>query len=170
MLRAVHYQLSLFIVGNGYSPAPVPLAGDGERDSRTGRQWLQSALDYCLWRAGEGWRRLSSRAERESAERWHYLNAARLISTILASGAANSQRGPRVVAPTLPPLFPEHVPDKTETKLAQMPRAELVSALLEIDATLTDRRILSHFTRAKLARMLRERQKLAHQAERRRTA
>lgn len=167
MLLLVARQLSLFPMGNGFVPALGPGLGDSERDARSGRQILQSALDYCLWRAGDGWRRLGSRAGRTSAERWHYLDGARLLSGILTRPVESSPR----MQLALPVLNPSPTPDTQELAYCSAPRADLVAALLRIDSTLTDARLLSRLPRPKLARMLREREKLARpDARKRRTA
>ena len=70
----------------GPSPLPESTAGeDAERDGRSARQWLKSARAYCLWRAGEDWRRVSDRKQRENSTRWYYLDGARFITDILYS-------------------------------------------------------------------------------------
>ena len=166
MLRLVPFQLRLLAMGSGVVPAPGRNSEDFERAARSGRKILQSALDYCLWRAGDGWRRLGSRAGRESADRSYYLDGARLISYILTS-PAEERTGIQL---TLPALNPTPKPDAQEAAYAAQPRAYLVSALMRIDSNLTDRKLLSSLPRPKLARMLREREKLARHTARRKTA
>jgi len=118
-------------------------------DGRTARQWINSAIEYCNWRAGDSWRRLSDPAQRHDPERWVYIEAARTLHTALYS---TFPARPVPVLDCLTPTRPSHA----QLKYRNWKRPELVEALLLENPKLTDRRILSHYTRAKLARMLDE--------------
>lgn len=166
-LRVVPLQLSFWRMGDVVLPVQVPQDIERERAARSGRQWLQSAREYCLWRAGDGWRRLGTRESRNSAERWYYLEGARTITDILYS----QDKPASGLQLALPVLNPAPTPDASELKYRTMKRADLVAALLRIDPTLTDAHILSHLPRPKLAHMLREREKMQrHATQTRRTA
>jgi len=118
-------------------------------DGRSGRQWLNSAMAYCDWRSGDSWRRSSDRASRHSADRWDWIDAVRLLKTTL-----NSSREPMGIHPALPVLNPAPTPTADELVYAKWKRAEIVNALLEENPLLTDRKILMHLSKPKLAGML----------------
>src|SRR6185437_16383486 len=67
-------------------------SGDNERDNRTGLEWLKSVREYCIWRAGNSWRKLWKSDQRWNPERWDYLEAAKLISDILLTKAQPIRR------------------------------------------------------------------------------
>jgi len=123
---------------------------DDSRSKRNGRQWIQSAIDYCDWRAGS-WRRLSDRAQRENLDRWWYLDAARTLKDVLL-GCREAQ-SLHIALPVLnaaPAITPE------AEALAQQPRAWLADALLAANPRMTNRKLLLHLGRPKLARLLLE--------------
>lgn len=161
-LALVPFQLSL----EGFGPPVSDFIAaalssspwDLEKEKRTSQQWLKSVRDYCMWRAGDGWRKLQQ-GERWSAARWEYLDAARLITDILLTGSkptpkesakdAAAQAQLDLMRGLAAPLSPE------ENKLLQRPRAQLVDELLR-DSLYTDGRLLSRLPRRKLARMVSE--------------
>jgi hypothetical protein len=119
----------------------------GLRNRRTCEQWLRSIAEYCLWRAGESWRSLRLPEHRNDPERWDYLDAARLIE--------DCRHAPiRRIEPVLPALDSSLKISAAQSKLAVHPRSWLVARLMEADSGFTDRRILSHLSRIKLAGML----------------
>jgi hypothetical protein len=142
-------------------------AGDKERDNRTDLEILKSVRDYCIWRAGNSWRKLWKPDQRWNPERWDYLDAARLIADILLTpnlpkpysrpdavlqAELDIQRGAPI------PLSPE------ETKLLEKTRPALARELLR-DPLYTDARLLSGLPKTKLVRMvIQSRQRLAADA------
>lgn len=94
-------------------PSPSDYSDDG-RGTRTGREWLESIRDYCLWRAGSNWRRISSKKQRQSVDRWWYLNGCRAINDLLAGAVAEPKR-PHIA---LPVLNPRPAASPEERKLA----------------------------------------------------
>jgi hypothetical protein len=115
---------------------------DSERDRRSGSQWLRSIKGYLEWRAGLAWRRGE---DRNSPERWQYLDALRLLNGI---------GRPVPAVPPICVMTPKTVQDIRLASLASWPVARLVDQLMQLSPTLTDRRILTHLSRLKLARML----------------
>lgn len=82
-LFAVPYQLSLFpAVTRADAGQSNPPVGESERDRRSGSQWLKSIHAYLEFRAGESWRRLESPAQRNSPDRWEYLEAIRFLNDL----------------------------------------------------------------------------------------
>jgi hypothetical protein len=139
-----HADMGLYSLPAGEGPSQV--------DGRTARQWLQSAITYCNWRAGDSWRRLSDPEQRNSPERDWYLSGSR---TLLEALNSPERQGIHIA---LPVLNSERVPDDIEKAHALRTRAELVRELMALDSKLTDARLLSHLPRPKLAHMLRERE------------
>jgi hypothetical protein len=141
-LEAVAFQLPLFSWlpwGDG--------TGMDSRARRTPDQILRSVIDYLTWRAGECWRNLSFPEQRNARDRWDYLSAARLVETV----RYGEPKKPVAVAD---PLNQIPSPSSLEISLRQKPRAELVRELMRRRADLTDRRLLCHLPRPKLAAML----------------
>jgi len=159
LLQAVPHQLLLFPVHSGHNWHPSPLQGSGLRSQRSGRQWIDSICAYCLWRAGEPWRQLSDRNQRNDAERWDYLEAARLIRR--AFYALEEPKGLHLAQPVLNAAPARSLSD---LKLAELPRKTLVEALLRENPALTDKNRLMKLRREKLARMLAETRMEAHRA------
>lgn len=127
----------------------------GEIGGRSARQWLDSTIAYCEFRAGRAWRRYS---DRQDSEYLDWLDAVRLLMV-----AKHAPDEPQTIHPVLPQLERERVPAPSPAELALMEwkRPELVAALLHESPDFSQspdysRRILSHFTKAKLARMLAE--------------
>jgi hypothetical protein len=149
MLALVHSQLLLFPNAQEHNWHPSP-KGQGLRDKRTARQWIDSVVAYCEWRAGEPWRRLSDPEQRWDRERWNYLDASRLVR----EAYFESERPKGLYVP-LPVLNAAPPPLPSELKLAKLSRSALISALIEENPQYTDARRLK-FTRRKLARMLAE--------------
>ena len=146
-LQVVPYQLSLF--------AHIPgLFVRFKVDGRTGDQWLRSVLGYLAWRAGDDWRPAS---DRFSPERREYLQAARLVLAVrnapVDSKESASQAGP------LPLVFASaDAKDISSVACAaarnERSRIQLVALLMQANTALIDRKLLLHFTKAKLTRML----------------
>lgn len=127
------------------APSIEDVAMLDDRDQRTGYQWLRSVAAYCEWRAGECWRNLSLPHHRASAQRWEYLRAARLLQTLFYKTA-----GPELVLRSEMPVVQEPI----EAGLAKSPRSVLVNELMLTNPELDDPRILSTFTKAKLAHLI----------------
>lgn len=137
-------------VGLSFGPSSSPAAGRPQVDGRTGKQWLQAAIAYCNFRAGDSWRSLANPAQRNSDDRWYYLRGARFLSDALL-GFRNEPR----IALALPVLNPVSSPSPFQIELAaRLKRAELVARLMAADSALTDRRLLLRLSRVKLAGML----------------
>ena len=141
---AAPFQLVLF--ATGWLPIP-PVMIDLQREKRSGDQWIRSILDYCYWRAGDCWRNLTFRDQRMSPQRWDYLRAARLVSGLRYYVPPAIE----LVLPALPSLEPS--PPKI-SQFDLLSRPQLVDALLDADPSLSDRKLLSHLARTKLAAML----------------
>ncbi len=119
-------------------------------DGRTGAEWIKSAIAYCEWRSGNSWRHVLDREQRNSPDRWYYLDGAKTLTDILYGGTAQ----PTGLHVPLPVLNPAPVTTDQMRLDAGRPRAELVKELMHLDPTLTDAKILSGLQRNKLARML----------------
>ena len=104
-------------------------------------------IAYLEWRAGESWRIFGRAGHRSDPERWDYLDAVRLIETIRYA----EPRRPQLALPGLPT---SPTPSKQVKSLAGRPRAWLVDRLLQAKPSLTDRKLLTHLGRLKLATML----------------
>jgi hypothetical protein len=129
---------------------------DDERDHRTGGQWLRSVHAYLNFRAGDDWRRGDTR---NSAERWYYIDAIRFLN-----GAGRDLMEFRPVSTI---LTSKDISDIRLSSLASRPVCDLVDELIQLNPLLHDRKILSHFTRLKLARLvIAARENVAHRAER----
>jgi len=142
MLRSIWLQSDLFPykLESSRPPAGTPMQ-DSERDKRTGGQWLRSITAYLEWQSGDSWRRAS---DRNSPERWLYLDAIRLLNGIIGG---------------LPRPAADHLSRRTLTdirvsSLASWPRVRLVDELLRLNPALTDRKILMHLSAVKLAGMV----------------
>lgn len=159
MLSVVPFQLLLFPDARQHNWHPSPKPGQGLREKRTARQWIDSVVAYLRWRSGEPWRDLSAREHRWCQERRDYLDAIRLIQN--AFHLIDKPKGLHVPLPVLnvaPPPLP------TQLKLAELPRKTLVEALLRENPALTDKKLLMTLRREKLARMLAETRIEAHKA------
>lgn len=105
------------------------------------RRRVQSALAYLDWQSHK------YRADRWSAERWHYLAGRRLLhDTFFAS--------PARLRPELVPfsIFPAQI----DSGVASWSRGKLVDALCAANPAPTDRALLSRLSRRKLETMLAE--------------
>ena len=144
MLRPVWYQLSLFpgLVPRHYAPV-----SKSERDERTGPQWIRAVISYLEFSSGDAWRRLSDPLRRFSPERQWYLGGLRTMNGIQSP---IPQPRPHLVTPKIEP-GPEAI---AIAKLCLEPRLALADELLLLRPELTDRRLLSHLPRPKLARMV----------------
>lgn len=152
VLAAVPFQLSLFPIERRHHWYPSP-QGLFMREMRTAAQWLRSVIAYLEWRAGSPWRRLSDPQQRWANERWEYLDAARLVLSVYHGAFIPGK--PFVAEKPSPKSA---VRDGRVAKLCLLPRYELVTRLLRLDSRLTDRRLLSCFTKEKLAGMILDRQ------------
>lgn len=148
--------MALFLVP--LSPLQLTLGGMGslfdcpsswpndeqERDSRNGRQWLFAVRDYLKFRAGLAWRRSS---DRFNPNRLWYMNGLRCIQDVLYAPAESIQL-------VLPPLARVDCCSEFERGLASLGRSVLVERLMIASPLFTSRRLLSHLSNLKLARML----------------
>lgn len=121
--------------------------GQQHRANRTPDQIIRSVISYLEWRAGESWLNFSDRSQRFDQDRLDYLEALRVVQTARYSEPLK----PFLPLPALP-TSPS--PSKQEQALAGRSRAWLVDELVRADGRLTDRRLLSHLGRPKLAHML----------------
>ena len=143
-LRVAACQLSLF----PWRPES-DLKSVERHDSRTPDQLIRSVIAYLEWRAGESWRNLTFRADRNDQDRWDYLDAVRLVAKMRYA----EPRRPQLVLPG--PVTAFRSPNTKQVReLACRPRACLVDRLMRADPSLTDRKILMHLGRLKLAGML----------------
>lgn len=113
-------------------------------DGRTGNQWLKSVLAYLDFRAGNAWRRMDDGAHRRAPERWEYLDAIRFIESVRNAPVREPKERP--VLATVSPAAPEHVDA----------RSVYVDRLMALRPELTNRKLLSGFSKAKLNRMIDE--------------
>jgi hypothetical protein len=135
------YQLSLFEWREWRAVFDAAAMGPARPAERTPGQLLKSAEAYCVWRAGLSWRPSSDRWD---LDRVAYLEAAGILRDVVFR-----ETGPQLALPSL--VVP---PTPLEIRLAARPRACLIDDLLRADPSLTDRKLLSHLPRKKLARML----------------
>lgn len=142
MLRLLWFQLDLF--QSEPLHAEVQAMEDSERDRRSGPQWLKAVRSYLQFQSGDSWRRLSDPLQRNSPERIWYLNGIRRLNSLGAGHCA--------ALPTR--LLEKKTDDLRAAKFALLPRVELVDRLLRADASLSNRRLLMHLSRRKLATML----------------
>jgi hypothetical protein len=131
-------------------PLPLDWTDDG-REERTGQQWLKAVRAYCLERAGDCWRDLNSKAQRNSPGRWWYLNGAKAVSDLLC-GAVDTK--PAGIQLALPVLNAAPSPDGRAHAFDDRNRRWLVRELMRWNPSLTDRVTLSHLSHEKLVRML----------------
>jgi hypothetical protein len=117
-------------------------------DNRSGREILESARDYCEYRAKRLAHGQLSLAKRFSPERLWYLSGITGIIDILYG---EKRVG---IAPTLPLSSPSPERDPRAVGFASQPRASLVAQLMEANPSLTDRKLLSGLQKNKLANML----------------
>ena len=120
------------------------MSGDEERDRRDAGQWDKAIRARLEVGTGNAWRRMSDPDQRNSPERLWYVNGIRTMNGI---GAEK----PRPVSLS---KLDKLTNDLRIDKLSRLPRAELVGRLILANPTLTDRKLISHFTLVKLARML----------------
>lgn len=131
-------------------PTPADFAGRPTVDGRTATQWLKAAIAYCNYRAGDAWCNLGDPAQRNDEKRWYYLNGARFLTDHLLR-----PEEPKRPVPALAPARLSPSPSPFQIELAaHLTRAELVARLVKADPLLTDVRLLSCFTRLKLAGMV----------------
>ena len=125
---------------------------DSLADRRSGAQWLRAIAAYLEYKTGDSWRRLSDRAQRWDPERLWYVDGVRFIRDFVAdtSGHITLASGP----PPLPQSLEKKTDELRAAKLSLMHRAELVPLLMEANPELTDRKLLMHLSRHKLALML----------------
>ncbi len=120
---------------------------DFERDQRTGGQWLRAIESYLRFRSGDSWRRLSDPAQRFSPDRLWYIDGIRTLNGF--------NRAPDRAVESLTAFTPAPIPaDPRLSTLAGEPRLVLVTRLMAADPSLTDKKLLLHLSRPKLARML----------------
>lgn len=110
---------------------------------RDGSDIVRSAVIFCEWRAARGRHGQLTRQERFDAERLWYLGGVRTMTDALY-GMPEPE----------PPPPGRPTSDPRETPLCALSVASLVSRLMALYPHLTDKKLLSHFTRAKLARMV----------------
>jgi hypothetical protein len=115
---------------------------DLERDHRTPGQWLRSIQAYLEFMAGNAWRHP---ANRSNPTHVYYINAMRTLNGLAPN---------RIALPRNITMTPKTVRDIQIAALAARDRSSLVSELMAADANLTDRKILSHLEKHKLARMI----------------
>jgi len=120
-------------------------------DGRTGKQWRESVVAYLQFRSGNAWRRMSTMEARSDPERWIYMDAIRLVDGCVREETRREEL-------RQPSLLPAKTPVQMQSwRLSYIPRTILVARLMAIDPTLTDKKLISRFTSAKLSTMLAER-------------
>jgi hypothetical protein len=62
---------------------PISEWHDASDKDRSGKEWLQSMILYCEWRAAKGRQGHLSHEKRWSEDRWWYINGAKAITDIL---------------------------------------------------------------------------------------
>ncbi len=166
-LFLVPFQLSL--PGFDFVSQGLPFPKDRDKENRTGAEWLESARDWCLWRAGASWR------SRQRVER-DFVDAARCITDILVTGGKLTPKEEKqakldaAAQAELDIMRGAAIPlSASEFKLTKENRNALVAELLR-DPLYTDARLLRSLTKNKLARMVmqsRQRRVADAQTERR---
>jgi hypothetical protein len=154
MLLAVWLQGELFPeLAAAAQDAEMRSMDDSERYRRTGRQWIKAVNSYLEFMTGDAWRRGS---ERNSPERWYYLDAIRWLNGI----------GREVVLPSSRTISitPRTARDIRISSLASWPVAKLINELMRLNPCLTNRKLITHFTKVKLAQMLVEARAASRQA------
>jgi hypothetical protein len=148
VLRPIWLQLPLFpfhqsaIVARAWSSGYSGVS-DSERDGRTGRQWLLAVRSYLEFCCGDAWRSHSDPSQKNSPERWWYLNGIRTLNGIQSANQ-------------VPCIHIVHRPAPADPRinaLAAHPRAELVDELLRVNPSLY-RKLLLRLSRAKHAVLL----------------
>jgi hypothetical protein len=109
---------------------------------RDGSIIVRSAVIYCEWRAARGRHGLLSAAERFDPDHLWYLGGVSTMTDALYGWPDCNE----------PPSGPSA--DPREAPLCASSVASLVSRLMALRPSLTDTKLLSHFTRTKLARMV----------------
>lgn len=146
-MHLVSQQLSLF--PDSEPRQYRPSMDDLERDRRSGGQWLRSIKAYLEFGAGNAWRRMSDPVQRWSPEREWYLNGIRCLNGIGRPDFIAAEDRPRLTTvKTAEAIYLE--------KLTAMPRAWLVDELMRSNPVYTNRKLIAHFTRIKLALLLME--------------
>lgn len=145
MLRAVWLQGELFpeiLLVSAVADSSGTME-DAERDRRTPAQWLRAINAYLEFMSGDSWRR---GADRDSSERWYYLDAIRFLN-----GIGSEERVPfsRTIS-----ITPRTIQEIRISSLASWPIAKLIDELFRLNPLLTNRKLLSHYTKVKLAQML----------------
>jgi len=125
---------------------------DSPREKRDRSQWLRAITAYLNFQSGDAWRRLSDPAQRWDPDRLWYQNGLYCLANFLAD--TNGSIALVTPSPKTPRTIEEQTDDLRAVKLQARPRADLVTALMRADSKLTDRKILMHLSRLKLARML----------------
>lgn len=157
-LSLVPFQLSF--PGDWFPAMPVSDCLDSERDARDGVGWLNSVHAYLMWRAGGCWRKLHRAGQRQSASRWEYLDAARLITEILSTEkhatlaeSIQAKKDDRAQA-ELDIMRGAPLPlSSEEIRLTTQSRPALVAELM-CDPLYTDARLLGGLAKRKLALMV----------------
>lgn len=151
MLHIVPLQLRLFPDSRHLQESESMHRGPSPRH-RSPDEILRSVAAYLEWRAGISWR------ARFDAERGDYLDALRIVSQV--------RYLPAGLALAAAPLHkPERVPAEVD-RLCGWDRSELVAELMAVDPLLTNRKLLSHLSKKKLATMLVDRWTAAARLER----
>jgi hypothetical protein len=116
---------------------------------RSAKDIIQSAMEYCQWRASHGRRGLLSAAQRFDPDRVWYLNGFATLRDHLYK-----PEEPKGLHVALPVLHPAPSIDPRAAKLCDKPRAWLVEELLSANPKLSNRKLLLHLGKLKLATML----------------
>lgn len=149
-MQLVWKQLDLFPDADLGTRRLAAIMGDKERARRTGSQWLRAVISYLEFRSGDSWRRLSDPQERNSSERWWYLDGLR---TVLEVQGGLQAQGISLVQAT-PAKAEKLADDFRVVKLQSLSRVDLAMRLMQERPELTNLKLLSHLQKPKLARML----------------
>ena len=140
MLRSLWLRLHPPITDTAPPPVRRYSLNNDERDKRTGSQWLRSTLSYLEFRAGLGWRSMS---DRWNQDRLDYLAAICQVQDVMNA--------------PLPCVDETHAAELENSGVKEQPgrsRLSMADELLRLDPSLTDKKILLHLPRPKLARMV----------------
>ena len=127
-------------------------SNDSQKEKRDRSQWLRAITAYLNFQSGDAWRRLSDPGQRWDPDRLWYQNGLYCLTNFLADTTGSIALV--TPSPKTPRTIEEQTDDLRALKLQALPRASLVALLIRADLKLTDRKILMHLSRSKLARML----------------
>lgn len=151
MLQAVWIQRDFdFIPLHDELPATGEPVDDSEKDRRTGRQWIDEAKAYLQFMEGKA-ERLNH--DRWDPLRWWYLDGVRFLNDWgYGYNAEDELRHPHSKTVR---ITHRTMHDIRIASLASWPVSKLDDELMRLKpSTYTNRKLISHFTKVKLAEMV----------------